>query len=77
MNKKNKTFVRVMCVVLCVLMVGGLFTSALVSVIAQRKAARGQEIVEAMAERSGEDLVIEDAVAEETAEDHEDHDHAE
>lgn len=30
---KNKMFIRIMCIVLCVLMVGGLLTSALISIL--------------------------------------------
>lgn len=45
MNKKSKFAVRLICVVLCVVMVGGLFTSALLSIIAERKAQQTEEIV--------------------------------
>lgn len=45
MNKKSKFAVRLISIVLCALMVGGLFTSALLSIVAERKASQTEEIV--------------------------------
>lgn len=45
MNKKSKFAVRLISIVLCALMVGGLFTSALLYIVAERKASQTEEIV--------------------------------
>ncbi len=51
MDKKSKMIVRLLCGILCVLMVGGLLTSALLSI----KAAREYEAMQTVSAEAEED----------------------